>query len=197
MFKAGEKDMLPLLTRARDAGAEAVLTYAAGGDLTTIANGMEKLGWKVPIIGSWTLASLNFIDGAGANAEGATMPQTFVQAPSTPKRAAFIEAYQKRFGTGRMPSPPAAAQCYDAIYLLAAAMEQAKSTEGPKIREALENLGKRMEGVVTTYDHPFSEGDHEAITANIPVLGVVRNGRVVPAHPEDFADKTARIKAKS
>jgi branched-chain amino acid transport system substrate-binding protein len=192
MFKTGEKDMLPPLTRAKDAGTQAILTYASGADLAAIANGMEKLGWKVPIIGSWTLASQNFIDGAGANSEGTVMPQTFIQAPSTPKRAAFIKAYQKRFGVDRMPSPPAAAQCYDAIYLLAAAIEQAKSTDGPKIREALENLGKKIEGVVTTYDHPFTADDHEAISANIPVLGMVRNGRVVLAHPEDVPSKTAR-----
>ncbi len=191
MFKIGERNMLPMLTRAKEAGAQAILTYTMGPELAAIANGMEKLGWKVPIIGSWTLSSASFMDLAGANSEGAAMPQNFVQMPSTPKRAAFIEAYQKRFGAGRMPSPPSAAQCYDAVYLLAAAIEQAKSTDGPKIREALENLQKKIEGVVTTYDHPFSEGDHEAISGNIPVWGLVKNSRVVAAHPEDVAGAQA------
>ncbi len=197
MFRVGEKNMLAPLSRAKDADAEVILTYASGGELTAIAKGMEKLGWKPQVIGSWTLSSLNFIEGAGANSEGAVMPQTFIQAPVTPKRAAFIEAYQKRFNTDRMPSPSAAAQCYDAVYILAAAIEQAKSTSGPKVHEALENLGKRIEGIVTTYDHPFTADDHEAISANIPVLGVVKNGRVVPAHPEDFRDKAVRVKKKT
>jgi branched-chain amino acid transport system substrate-binding protein len=132
---------------------------------------------------------------AGTNSEGAAMPETFIQIPATPKSAAFIEAYQKRFSLDRMPSPPSAAQCYDAVYLLAAAIEQAKSTKGAKIREALENLRKKIEGAVTTYNHPFSADDHEAISSNIPVWGIVRNGRVVPAHPEDFSNKQAlRIK---
>jgi len=122
------------------------------------------------------------------------MPQTFFQAPVTPKAAAFIEAYQKRFSGDRMPSPVSAAQCYDAVYLLAAAIEQAKSTDGRKILEALENLQKKIEGVVTIYDHPFSAGDHEAISANIPVWGIVANGRVVPAHPEDLRYKPVRVK---
>jgi branched-chain amino acid transport system substrate-binding protein len=194
MFNTGEKNMLPQLTRAKDAGAEVILTYASGAELTAIANGMEKLGWKVPLIGSWTLSSLNFIDGARANAEGAVMPQTFIQAPTFPKRASFIDAYQKRYGVERMPSPSAAAQCYDAVYILAAAIEQAKSTDGPQIREALEHLGKKIEGVVTTYDHPFTADDHEAIPVNIPVWGVVKNGRVVAAHPEEFHEKIVGLK---
>ena len=126
------------------------------------------------------------------------MPQTFFQAPVTPKAAAFIEAYQKRFSVDRMPSPSSAAQCYDAVYLLAAAIEQAKSTDGPKILEALENLQKKVEGVVTIYDHPFDAEDHEAIPGNMIVWGLIKNGLVVPAYPEEFRTKqAARLKAKS
>ena len=81
---------------------------------------------------------------------------------------------------------------------VAAAIRQAGSTEGPRIREALENLNDKIEGVVTTYDHPFSATDHEAISANIPVMGVVKGGRVAPAHPEDLqGDKALRVKPKA
>ena len=85
----------------------------------------------------------------------------------------------------RIPSPVSAAQGYDSIYLLAAAIAQAKSTEGPKIREALEDLKAPIEGVVTTYNKPFSKTDHEAITANMPVIGKVNDGRVFYAYDED------------
>ena len=49
------------------------------------------------------------------------------------------------------------------------------------------------------YDlRPFSAKDHEAITANIPIMGLVKGGRVVPAHPEDLAgDNVARFKPKT
>ena len=50
-----------------------------------------------------------------------------------------------------------AAQGYDSIYLLAAAIKQANSTEGPKIKAALEDLKTPVEGVVTTYNKPFSQ----------------------------------------
>jgi branched-chain amino acid transport system substrate-binding protein len=197
-FNIGDTDMTAQVLRAKEAGADVILTYAIGPELAQIANSMAKLGWKVPMIGSWTLSMANFIDTAGPNGDGAMMPQTFIQMPTTPKRKAFIEAYQAAYKIDRMPSPVSAAQGYDSVYLLAAAIKQAGSTEGRKIREALENLNTKIEGVVTVYDKPFSPTDHEAITANIPVFGLVKNGRVVPAHPEDLeGPKAVRMKEKS
>ena len=197
-FNIGDTDMTAQLLRAKEAGADVILTYAIGPELAQIANGMAKLGWKVPMIGSWTLSMASFIDTAGPNGDGAMMPQTFIQQPTTPKRKAFIDAYQKAYNIDRIPSPVSAAQGYDSIYLLAAAINQAKSTEGRAIREALENLGTKVEGVVTTYDHPFTAADHEAISDNIPVFGLVKGGRVGPAHPEDLeGDKALRVKPKA
>jgi branched-chain amino acid transport system substrate-binding protein len=196
-FNIGDTDMTAQILRAKEAGADVILTYAIGPELAQIANGMAKLGWKVPMIGSWTLSMATFIDNAGANGEGAMMPETFIQIGDTPKRKAFIEAYQAAYKVDRIPSPVSASQGYDSVYLLKAAIEQAKSTDGPKIRAALENLQTKVDGVVTVYDHPFTADDHEAISGNIPVFGVVKGGRVVVAHAEDIAgDKAVRVKQK-
>ncbi|MDP9096978.1 MAG: ABC transporter substrate-binding protein [Pseudomonadota bacterium] len=197
-FNIGDTDMTSQLLRAKEAGADVILTYGIGPELAQIANGMAKLGWKVPIVGSWTLSMSSFIDTAGPNGDGAVMPQTFVQLGNTPKRAAFIKAYQDAYKIDRMPSPVSAAQGYDSIFLLAAAIKQAGSTDGRKIRAALEDLNEKVEGVVTTYDHPFSKTDHEAISSNIPVFGEVRGGKVLPARAEDVeGDKAVRTKTKS
>ena len=187
-FNIKDVDMTPQLLKAKAAGADAVLTYGIGPELAQIANGMTKLGWKVPMVGSWTLSMANYIDNAGPGGAGARMPQTFIQEPNTPKRKAFIDAYLKTFKpkNNRIDSPVSAAQGYDSIFLLAAAMKQANSTDGPKIREALENLQTKVEGVVTVYDKPFTRDDHEAITANIPVFGEVKAGRVVYAYDDDL-----------
>ncbi len=196
-FNIKDVDMTPQLLKAKQAGAEAILTYAIGPELAQIANGMTKLGWKVPMIGSWTLSMANFIDNAGPGGEGARMPQTFIQAPTTPKRQAFIINYLKTFSPkgGRIDSPVSAAQGYDSVYLLAAAIKQANSTDGPKVKAALEDLKAPVEGVVTTYNKPFTAKDHEAITANIPVLGEVRGGRVEYAYPDD-QKKASEVRVK-
>lgn len=182
-YNLQDVDMTAQLLKAKQAGAEVVLTYGIGPELAQIANGMEKLGWKVPLIGSWTLAMANFIDNAGKNGEGTRMPQTFIQDANTPRRKAFIDAYVKAYNppNGRMPSAVSAAQGYDSIYLLAAAIKQAGGTEGPKVLAALENLNEKVEGVVTTYNKPYSKTDHEAITFDNTHFGEVKAGRVTLA----------------
>ena len=114
-FNIKDVDMTAQLLKAKEGGAEAVLTYGIGPELAQIANGMTKLGWKVPIIGSWTLSLANYIDNAGPGGEGARMPQTFIQEPTTPKRQSFIVSYLKTFNpkNSRMDSPVYAAQGYD------------------------------------------------------------------------------------
>ena len=196
-FNIKDVDMTPQLLKAKEAGAEAVLTYGIGPELAQIANGMTKLGWKVPMIGSWTLSMANYIDNAGPGGEGARMPQTFIQEPTTPKRQSFIINYLKTFNpkNARIDSPVSAAQGYDSIYLLAAAIKQAGSVEGPKIKAALEDLKTPVEGVVTTYNKPFTAKDHEAITANIPVFGEVKGQRVVYAYEGDFK-KASEVRVK-
>ena len=191
-FNIGDVDMTSQLLKAKNAGAEVILTYAIGPELAQIANGMAKLGWKKPMIGSWTLSMASFIDTAGKNGDGATMPQTYIQTPSTTaKRKAFQEAYLKEFKpkNNNIASPVSAAQGYDSVYLLAAAIKQANSTEGPKILAALQDLKTPVDGVVITYNKPFSATDHEAIKAKDVVMGVVENGRVEFLNAEDAKPK--------
>ena len=182
-YNIKDVDMTAQLLKAKSAGAQAVITYGIGPELAQIANGMEKLNWKVPMFGSWTLSMANFIDNAGKNGEGALMPQTFIQDPNTPKRKSFIDAYVKAYNPpgGRIPSPVSAAQGYDSIYILAAAIKQAGSTEGPKVKAALENLTEKVDGVVASYSKPFTKTDHEAIKMGMAVFGKVESGHVVLA----------------
>ena len=191
-FNLGDVDITSQLLKAKNAGADVILTYAIGPELAQIANGMAKLGWKKPMIGSWTLSMASFIDTAGKNGNGATMPETFIQSPpTTAKRKVFVENYLKEFKpkNGVIASPVSAAQGYDSVYIFAAALKQANSTEGPKILAALQDLKTPVEGVVMTYNKPFSATDHEAIKMKDVVMGVVENGRVEFLNAEDSVAK--------
>jgi branched-chain amino acid transport system substrate-binding protein len=180
-FKIKDTDMTPQLQEARQAGAQAVLTYGIGPELAQIANGMNKLGWKVPMIASWTASMSNFIDAAAANGNGVQMPQTFIQEGATrPQATAFINAYKKKYGVERIPSAVSAAQGYDSMQLLALAMQQAGTTDGPKVKAALESLTTPYEGAIATFTKPYSATDHEAIHKQQVVMGTVEGGKVVP-----------------
>ncbi len=178
-FNVKDVDMTAQLLRAKSAGAEAILTYAVGPELGQIANGMAKLAWKVPMIGSHTLSMPNFIETAGPNAEGAIFPQTFVPGATT-KGTAFVDNYKKTYKVERISGLGWAAPAYDTVYLLAAAIKQSGSTEGPKIREALENLKEPVDGVLMRYSKPFSKDNHELFRdASKAVMATIQKGEVV------------------
>jgi branched-chain amino acid transport system substrate-binding protein len=190
-FNIGDKDMTAQLLRAKSSGVQAILIWGIGPELAVAANGLAKLGMKVPLIGGWTLAMSNFIDNAGKNGNGTLMPQTFIEEPINPRVAAFLDTFHKTYNVTRLPSPVSAAQGYDAVLIFAAAVKQAQSTDTHKIKEALENLKEPVQGVITTWRHPYSRWDpaneqsHEAFRAEQTVMGMVNDGRVVFANPAD------------
>ena len=192
-FNIGDKDMTAQLLRSKSAGAQAILIWGIGPELAAIANGKAKIGMKEPLIGGWTLSMSNFIDNAGKNADGTLMPQTFIEEPVTPKAKAFIESYHRNYDVKRIPSPVSAAQGYDAVLIFAAAVKQAGSTDNKKVVAALEDLQTPVQGVIATWNKPFSkwnpadENTHEAFTRAQTVMGVVKDGRVTFAHAEDKA----------
>ena len=190
-FNIGDKDMTAQLLKAKASGAQAVLIWGIGPELAAVANDMGKIAYKVPLIGGWTLSMSNFLDNAGKNANGTLMPQSFIEEPVNKTSAAFIKAYHKAYHVDRMPSPMSAAEGYDAVKVLAAAVEQAGSTDSTKIKDALEDLKTPVKGVIATWNHPYSKWDpahpdtHEAFRASDVVMGLAKNGRVVFANPAD------------
>lgn len=195
-FKIGSTHMDDALQRGRSAGAQAVVAWGIGPELAHIATAMTASRWRVPLLGSWTLSMRNFIDAAGAAAEGALMPQTFIQDAGSTAKNSFLLAYRRQFNTDQIPSPMSAAQGYDGMHLLALALRQARTTDGDAIRYALENLESRYQGAVTSYERPFSAADHDAITANMMVIGKVNGGRVDYAYREDL-QRSALLRVKS
>ncbi|MEJ7685818.1 MAG: ABC transporter substrate-binding protein [Variovorax sp.] len=191
-FELGVKDLTEELKEARRAGANVIFSYTVGPENAVIATGKQAMGWKVPQVGAWPLSFPFFIDGGKDAAEGALMAQSFIAEPSNERRATFLASYSRKFNTPRIPVPMAAAQAYDATYLLAHAVLSLKGDKltGPDIKNALEQPKRPYYGVVTTYDRPFSKDDKDALTPNMLVVGVVKNGLVTFAHPADAKRNT-------
>lgn len=184
-FALGVKDLSEQVKEARAAGADVVISYTVGPEAAVLAKSIEKQKWSVQLIGSWPLSWRNFIDAAGSAGEGALVAVSFIQQASFQRRNAFITAYTQKYNTPIMPAPMAAAQGYDAAMLLFYALHQAQGSEPARIKTALESLNRPVAGVITTYDKPFSPADHDALSGNMIVLGVVRKGAVEYAYKED------------
>ena len=186
-FKLGVTDLSEELKAAKEAGANVVFSYTVGPENAVIARGRQALGWKVPQVGGWPLSFPSFVEGGKDAADGALMAQTFIAEPSNERRASFLTSYARKFNVKKIPVPMAAAQGYDAMYILVYALLGIRDNNlaGPAIKAALEAKNKTYYGVVATYDQPFTREDKDAITANMLVMGVVKNGAVSFAYPED------------
>lgn len=200
-FNIGDKDMSAQITKIKASGAQAVLIWGIGPELAAVANAMNTLNLKVPYIGGWTLSMGSYLDNAGKNADGTLMPQSFVEDASVSKQAAdFISNYHKTYNVKRIPSAMSAAQGYDAVLILAAAIHQAGSTDSTKVKDALENLKEPVKGIIKTWKQPYAKWDpsnpdsHEAFKINDVIMSSVKDGQVIFADPADKAKLKDKLK---
>jgi len=186
-FALGVKDLQSELKAAQAAGANVIFSFTVGQENAVIALGRQALGWKVTQVGAWPLSFPYFIDGAKDAAEGALMAQTFIAEPSNERRSAFLSAYARKYKTKKITVPMAAVQAYDTVYLLSYAILAIRNGDlsGPSVKAALENMPRIYYGVAATHEHPFSKDDKDAITSNMLVMGMVKNGAVTFAYPQD------------
>lgn len=186
-FALGVTDLQSELKAAQAAGANVIFSFTVGQENAVIALGRQALGWKVTQVGAWPLSFPYFIDGAKDAAEGALMAQTFIAEPSNERRSAFLSAYARKYKTKKVTVPMAAVQAYDTVYLLSYAILAIRNGDlsGPSVKAALENMPRIYYGVAATHEHPFSKDDKDAMTSNMLVMGMVKNGAVTFAYPQD------------
>lgn len=196
-FPLGVTNLEDELRAAKAAGANVVFSYTVGAENAVIAKGRKSIGWAVPQVGAWPLSFPFFIDGAKDAADGALMAQTFIAEPSNERRASFLVSYARRNHVKKIPVPMAAAQGYDGVYLLMYSLFGIRDGNlgGPAIKASLESLQRVYYGVVATYERPFSIQDKDALTTNMLVMGMVKNGAITFAYPED-AKRNLFVKRK-
>ena len=75
------------------------------------------------------------------------------------------------------------AHAYDAVWLLALAIQKAGTTDRPKVRDALEQLGP-YKGLIRTYQPAFTPSRHEALElSDYRLTTFTPEGVLVPSAP--------------
>lgn len=195
-FDLGVKTLTAQMLEAKAAGADVLIGYTVGPELTAMSVSRAEARLNVPMYGPWPLSFRTVSDKAAAAVEGAVMVQTIIQDLSNERRSSFIARLKRHAGTQTIGSLMAAAQSYDAVHLMLRAVFQTKGdTSGDALKRALENLERPYTGVVTTHDRPFSSTDHDAFTRNMIWLGVWRRGEIQYLYPED-AKRASFIRRK-
>ncbi len=175
-FKVGVKTLEDEIKELRNSGADALIGWTVGPEQGVISASRVAVGWKVPQFGPWGLSHASAFNTSGGKVEGALVVQTVLPNIFLERNSTFLRNYSKVRKEQPIGSMMSAAQTYDAVNLLVRAMFDSRGDlSGPAMKKALENPNGIYRGVVTTYDRPFSDKDHDAISLNMLWLGTWRN----------------------
>jgi branched-chain amino acid transport system substrate-binding protein len=184
-FGPKDTDMTSQLAKVRDAGADTVIVYSLADANAQVLKSMEKINYFPITLGSWANVATPLVNIAGNKlAENMIFAASTTETSNERSKAlnARILAKEKK-----LPVFVTAAQGYDAAMLLAAAITKAGSTDGEKMQAALESLDG-VQGIIKTYNKPFSKTDHEALSVSDFHFARWKDGRVVSY--EDAASKS-------
>jgi branched-chain amino acid transport system substrate-binding protein len=161
-----------------------VVLVANAPEGAQVVKSRAKIGWTVPIVSHWGISGGRFAELTGELSDGVVFVQTYsFFGKQTPRGESVLRALKEKFGVKGpedVTAPVGTANAYDALHLVALAIEQAKSTEGAKVRDALEDLKAEHAGLIKTYTRPFTPDQHDALTEKDYIMVVWRGGKIVP-----------------
>ena len=76
------------------------------------------------------------------------------------------------------------ANAYDAMMLTALAIQNAGSTDGPKVRDGFYKIGS-YDGLIKTYNKPFTPDNHDAVNENDYVWTQFIDNQILPVGHEE------------
>lgn len=183
-FNPGDTDMTAQLTKIKASDAEAVVLWSAGKEAAIVAKNMQQLNMQIPLFGSHGNARTEFIEGAGAAAEGfkfaagkILIPETYGEDTLSYTVATdFKERYTAAYGKG---PDTFAGHAYDALYIITNAIGDLDEGFTPSdLRDQIEKTDSFVGiGGVFTY----SAENHNGLDASDLVMYEVKDGKWVLA----------------
>jgi branched-chain amino acid transport system substrate-binding protein len=183
-FEGNDVDVVPQLTRLKSAGTDVLFLVGNVGPSSQVVKSLDRMGWMPPIVSHWGPAGGRFTELAGPSAKNVHFVQTYSffgnQSPVGQKvLKALMAKYPDIKGAGDVTPAVGVANAYDAMMLSALAIQNAGSTEGPKVRDGYYKIG-RYEGLIKTYDKPFTPQNHDALNENDYVWAQFIDNQILP-----------------
>jgi branched-chain amino acid transport system substrate-binding protein len=183
-FNWGDPDMSPQLLRLKNAGADHVVLVANAPEGAQVVKSRAKIGWEIPMVSHWGISGGRFAELTGELSDGVAFLQTYSFFGKQNERGEqVLKALKEKYGVKGpedVIAPVGTANAYDGLHLVALAIEQAGSTDGAKVRDALEGLKAEYKGLIKTYRRPFTAEQHDALTDADYIMVVWRAGKIVP-----------------
>ena len=181
--KFGQKDvdMTAQLTRVKAANPQAVVVWSIPPSASIATKNYADLGIKAPLFQSHGVGNKMYIQLAGPGANGVVFPAGKLLvaehlSDNDPQKAVLL-AYAKDFEAKYGSRNTFGGHAWDAIKLVAAAMERA-GTDRAKVRAAIETT-KNFVGITGVFD--FSPTDHNGLDRRAVTMIQIVDGQWRPA----------------
>ncbi len=145
-----DNDMTPQLTNIKaKTGVQAVVNTGFGQGPAIVTRNYRQLGIAAPLYQSHGIGSKQFIDLAGAAAEGVRLPASALlvaeKLPDNDAQKKVVVDYKKTYEqkTGQ-PVSTFGGHMYDGLMILVEAMQRAKSADKAKVRDEIERTKNFM-----------------------------------------------------
>ncbi|MGH3387998.1 MAG: ABC transporter substrate-binding protein [Actinomadura sp.] len=179
-YEATTTDFDPILTRAGDSGADALLFWGTGEPGVTVTRQYAASGLRIPLLLTGSQAGRLWLDPVGTAVEGVIVQSTIGvvgdQLPAGPQKAIIDQLavpYEQQHG--HAPSQ-VAQDGYSAALLLFEAIKRAGGTDRERIRTALESTTL----LTPNGRYRFSPADHFGLSPDYISVNTVSDGRFVP-----------------
>ena len=147
-YTSNAQDFTPIVLAIKKSGADIMGTYmTVPADQAIFAKQMRQLGVNVQWVGSPTTVTVTARNLAGEALHGSYAVVDF-NADANDAAKEFTKRYRERFG---VYPDNFASWSYDSLHILAAAMNNAKSTEAEAVRKAILAI-KGYKGLEGTYE---------------------------------------------
>ncbi|WP_446698654.1 ABC transporter substrate-binding protein [Aquabacter sp. L1I39] len=185
-FDNNDVDMVPQLTRLKEAGADTIFLVANVQPAAQVVKSLDRMGWDVPVVSHWGPAGGRFTELGGPSAEKVRMVQTYSFSGNLSKKgevvlAALKTKYPQITTLADVTPAVGIANAYDAMHLLALAIAKAGTTDGPALRKAFYEIGT-YEGLIKTYSKPFSPENQDALSKDDYMFTHFKGAEIVPVN---------------
>ncbi len=173
-FEGKDVDVVPQLLRLKNAGADTLFLVANAAPGAQMMKSLGRMGWDVPVVSHWGISGGRFPELAGNMAEKVQFIQTYSFFGEQNERGkkllkSLIAKHDDIKGPEDVIPPVGIANAYDAMHLVALAINKAGSTDGDAIRKALLSI-ENYDGLIKNYKKPFTDDNHDALNHNDYVM---------------------------
>ncbi len=173
-----DTDMTAQLTKIKDLGPDAIICWGTNPGPAVVARNRKQLGLNIPLYMSHGVASKKFIELAGDAAEGLLLPSGRIivteQIPADHPQKEVLTQYKSLY-EGRFSGEVSTfgGHGWDAVMLLAEAIEKAGSDDPKAIRDALEQIQGHV-GTAGIFN--LSPEDHNGLDSSAFAMVTIENG---------------------